>query len=57
MISVVIDHYQESKAENAAELLKEKVSTTATVVRDNTKKESSFPKLFQATSFTFQPAT
>jgi Mg2+-importing ATPase len=39
MISVGIDHYQESKAENAAELLKEKVSTTATVVRDSTKKE------------------
>ena len=39
LISVIIDHYQESKAENAAELLKEKVSTTATVVRDNTKKE------------------
>jgi Mg2+-importing ATPase len=39
MISVGIDHYQESKAENAAELLKEKVSTTATVVRDNAKKE------------------
>ena len=39
IISVGIDHYQESKAENAAELLKEKVSTTATVLRDNTKKE------------------
>lgn len=39
LISVIIDHYQESKAENAAELLKEKVSTTATVVRDNVKKE------------------
>jgi len=39
MISVGIDHYQESKAENAAELLKEKVSTTATVIRDNIKKE------------------
>ncbi len=39
MISVGIDHYQESKAENAAELLKEKVSTTATVVRDNAKTE------------------
>jgi Mg2+-importing ATPase len=39
LISVVIDHYQESKAENAAELLKEKVSTTATVLRDNIKKE------------------
>ena len=39
LISVIIDHYQESKAENAAELLKEKVSTTATVMRDNTKRE------------------
>ncbi len=39
LISVGIDHYQESKAENAAELLKEKVSTTATVIRDNVKKE------------------
>ncbi len=39
MISVSIDHYQESKAENAAEALKEKVSTTATVLRDNTKNE------------------
>ena len=39
IISVSIDHYQESKAENAAELLKEKVSTTATVMRDNTKRE------------------
>ena len=39
IISVSIDHYQESKAENAAELLKEKVSTTATVVRDSTKQE------------------
>jgi len=39
LISVVIDHYQESKAENAAELLKEKVSTTATVLRDNIKEE------------------
>jgi len=39
LISVSIDHYQESKAENAAELLKQKVSTTATVLRDNIKKE------------------
>ena len=49
LISVIIDHYQESKAENAAELLKEKVSTTATVMRDNIKKELNFPKLFPAT--------
>ncbi len=39
LISVIIDHYQESKAENAAELLKEKVSTTATVLRDKIKTE------------------
>lgn len=39
IISVSIDHYQESKAENAAEMLKEKVSTTTTVLRDNTKQE------------------
>jgi len=39
LISVSIDHYQESKAENAAELLKEKVSTTATVLRDGVKQE------------------
>ena len=39
IISVSIDHYQESKAENAAELLKEKVSTKTTVLRDNTKIE------------------
>ena len=39
LTSVSIDHYQESKAENAAELLKEKVTTTTTVFRDNTKKE------------------
>ncbi len=39
LISVSIDHYQESKAENSAELLREKVSTTATVIRDNAKKE------------------
>ena len=45
IISVTIDHYQESKAENAAEALKEKVSTTATVLRDNTKKELKLPQI------------
>ncbi len=39
LLSVILDHYQESKAENAAELLKEKVTTTATVLRDNVRKE------------------
>ncbi len=38
-LSVFLDFYQESKAERAAEALKEKVTTTATVLRDNTKKE------------------
>jgi len=38
-LSVILDYYQEAKAEKAAELLKEKVTTTATVLRDNTKKE------------------
>ncbi|MCJ7561032.1 magnesium-translocating P-type ATPase, partial [Candidatus Bathyarchaeota archaeon] len=38
-LSVILDFYQESKANRAAELLKEKVTTTATVLRDNTRKE------------------
>lgn len=45
LISVSIDHYQESKAENAAELLKEKVATTASVMRDNTKQELKLSQL------------
>lgn len=39
LLSVVLDVYQESKAERAAEVLKRKVATTATVERDGTKKE------------------
>jgi Mg2+-importing ATPase len=38
-LSVILDFYQESKAEKAAETLKEKVTTTATVLRDGTKQE------------------
>ncbi|MEM2902310.1 MAG: magnesium-translocating P-type ATPase [Candidatus Bathyarchaeia archaeon] len=38
-ISVLLDFYQESRAEKAAELLKEKVTTTATVLRDGVKQE------------------
>jgi Mg2+-importing ATPase len=38
-VSVILDFYQESKAERAAELLKEKVTTTATVLRNNVKSE------------------
>jgi Mg2+-importing ATPase len=38
-LSVILDYYQESKAEKAAETLKEAVTTTATVLRDNAKQE------------------
>ncbi|MGB9676903.1 MAG: magnesium-translocating P-type ATPase, partial [Candidatus Bathyarchaeales archaeon] len=37
--SVVLDFYQESKAERAAEMLKQRVATTATVLRDGVKRE------------------
>ncbi|MEM3616308.1 MAG: magnesium-translocating P-type ATPase [Candidatus Bathyarchaeia archaeon] len=37
--SVVLDFYQESKAEMAAEMLKQRVATTATVLRDGIKSE------------------
>ncbi|MEM2704594.1 MAG: HAD-IC family P-type ATPase, partial [Candidatus Bathyarchaeia archaeon] len=37
--SVILDFYQESKAEKAAEMLKQRVATTATVLRDGTKRE------------------
>jgi len=39
LISVILDFYQENKAENAAEMLKEAVTTTATVVRGGVKQE------------------
>ncbi|MEM2112164.1 MAG: cation-transporting P-type ATPase, partial [Candidatus Bathyarchaeia archaeon] len=39
LMSVILDFYQESKAEKAAEILKEKVATTATVLRDGVKRE------------------
>ncbi|MGC8939964.1 MAG: magnesium-translocating P-type ATPase [Candidatus Bathyarchaeia archaeon] len=38
-LSVVLDFYQESKAERAAEMLRERVTTTATVLRDGVKRE------------------
>jgi Mg2+-importing ATPase len=37
LISVALDTYQESKASKAADLLKEKVTTTTTVIREGTK--------------------
>jgi Mg2+-importing ATPase len=39
LLSVVLDFYQETKAEKASEMLKEKVATTATVLRDGVKQE------------------
>jgi Mg2+-importing ATPase len=39
LISVILDFYQERKAENAAEMLKEAVTTTATVTRGGVKQE------------------
>ena len=44
-ISVILDYYQESKAEKAAQLLKQKVTSTATVLRDNVKQEIRFPEI------------
>ncbi len=38
-LSVILDFYQESKAERAAEMLKQRVATTATVLRDGVKRE------------------
>jgi len=38
-LSAILGTYQESKAERAAEMLRAKVTTTATVLRDNSKKE------------------
>ena len=39
LVSVVLDFYQESKAEKAAEMLRGKVPTTATAFRDGVKRE------------------
>jgi P-type Mg2+ transporter len=38
-LSVILAYYQETNASKAAELLKEKVATSATVLRDNVKQE------------------
>jgi Mg2+-importing ATPase len=39
MLSIILDFYEESKAERAAEMLKQRVATTATVLRDGVKRE------------------
>jgi magnesium-transporting ATPase (P-type) len=38
-MSVILGFYQESRAEKAAEILREKIHTTATVLRDGTRQE------------------
>ncbi|MDI9609684.1 MAG: HAD-IC family P-type ATPase, partial [Candidatus Verstraetearchaeota archaeon] len=44
-LSVMLDYYQETKAEKAAQLLKEKVTTTSTVLRDSKKQEVSLAEI------------
>jgi Mg2+-importing ATPase len=45
LVSVSLDFYQESKAEKAAQMLKEKITTTATVIRDNVNQEIKLPEI------------
>src|SRR3990172_12404005 len=45
LVSVILDFYQESKAEKAAQMLKEKITTTATLLRDNIKQEIKLPEI------------
>ena len=44
-LSVILDVYQESKAQNAADALKKRVTATATVLRDGVKKEVEFSEI------------
>jgi Mg2+-importing ATPase len=44
-VSVILDYYQENKAEKAAELLKQKVTSTATVLRDGIRQEIKLPDI------------
>jgi Mg2+-importing ATPase len=45
LVSVILDFYQERKAEKSAELLKQKVTSTATVLRDGVKQEIKLPEI------------
>jgi Mg2+-importing ATPase len=45
LLSIILDVYQESKAQNAAEALKKRVTTKATVLRDGVKKEVEFSEI------------
>jgi Mg2+-importing ATPase len=45
LFSVVLDFFQETKAEKASQLLKDKITTTATVLRDNAKQEVKLPEI------------
>ncbi len=44
-VSVALDYYQENKAEKAAQLLKQKVTSTATVLRDGVRQEIKLPEI------------
>lgn len=44
-VSVFLGFYQENKAEKSAQLLKQKVTTTATLLRDNQKQEINLPEI------------
>jgi P-type Mg2+ transporter len=45
IVSIILDYYQESKAEKAAQLLKQKVTSTATVLRDGIRQEIKLPDI------------
>ena len=45
LVSIVLDVYQESKAQNAAEALKERVTTKASVLRDGVKQDVELGKV------------
>ena len=53
LLSISLDVYQESKAQNAAEALKERVTTKATVLRDGVKKQ--FYKILTPVAFQSNP--
>jgi len=45
LLSIVLDVYQETKAQNAAEALKKRVTSKATVLRDGEKKDVEFSEI------------
>lgn len=45
LMSIILDYFQETKAERAAEELKERIATTTSVIRDGTEKEVNISEL------------